>query len=357
MPRPSALAALFALSLTATVGAGQSPANRLDLGTSAFESYLELLRQQAGIPGMSGALLQDGVVVWERGLGMANHEERIRATPDTPYYVADLSQTFAAVLLLQCVELRRLELDAPLTRYGLARPEGTASLRQVLSHSTAAEEGGDFRYDPARFALLSAVMENCVRQPYRRSMAHRLLDRLALIDTVPGADLVDRQAVPAEVFEPAALDRYAAVLQRLAVPYKVDRRRATRTDVPTDGLNAATGIVSTVRDLARLDAALDAGDLLLPETLAVAWAPVTGGNGAPLPTGLGWFTQTYRGTPIVWQFGVLPNAYSALVVKVPSHRATMILLANSDGLFVPSQLEGGDVTRSVFASVFLRMLL
>jgi hypothetical protein len=35
----------------------------------------------------------------------------------------------------------------------------------------------------------------------------------------------------------------------------------------------------------------------------------------------------------------------------------MILLANSDGLVVPSQIESGDVTRSLFASVFLRMLL
>jgi hypothetical protein len=35
----------------------------------------------------------------------------------------------------------------------------------------------------------------------------------------------------------------------------------------------------------------------------------------------------------------------------------MILLANSDGLAIPYQLEAGDVTRSPFASVLLRMLL
>ena len=357
MRRPAALAALLAVSLTAAAGAGQTPASRLDAGSSAFESYVEVLRQQAGIPGMSGALLQDGVVVWERGLGMANQEARIRATPDTPYYVADISQTFAAVLLLQCVELRRLELDVPLLQYGLALPEGGASLRQVLSHSAAAGQGSDYNYDPARFALLSRVMESCVQQPYRRSMAERLLDPLAMIDTVPGADFQNRQAVPQDLFEPAALDRYAAVLQRMAVPYRVDRRRATRTDVPADGLNAATGIVSTVRDLARLDAALDSGSILLPDTLAAAWAPAAGASGTLLPTGLGWFTQTYRGTRVIWHFGVLPNAYSALILKVPSHRATMILLANSDGLIVPSQIESGDVTRSLFASVFLRMLL
>ena len=75
------------------------------------------------------------------------------------------------------------------------------------------------------------------------------------------------------------------------------------------------------------------------------------------PTGLGWFVQNYRGTPVIWQFGLIDNAYSAMIVKVPSRRATMILLANSDGLAIPFQLDAGDVTRSPFALVLLKMLL
>jgi hypothetical protein len=46
-----------------------------------------------------------------------------------------------------------------------------------------------------------------------------------------------------------------------------------------------------------------------------------------------------------------------MIVKIPSRRVTMILLANSDGLVNSFQLEAGDVTRSPFASVLLRMLL
>ena len=60
---------------------------------------------------------------------------------------------------------------------------------------------------------------------------------------------------------------------------------------------------------------------------------------------------------LVWQFGLIDNAYSAMIVKVPSRRATMILLANSDGLAIPFQLDAGDVTRSPFALVLLKMLL
>ena len=54
---------------------------------------------------------------------------------------------------------------------------------------------------------------------------------------------------------------------------------------------------------------------------------------------------------------MIDNAYSAMIVKIPARRATMILLANSDGLAIPFQLEAGDVTRSPFALVLLRMLL
>ena len=356
--RRLAQVAAFAMLLIATAVARQNPATSLEIGTTAFESYIESLRQQAGIPAISGALLQDGVILWERGLGFANVETRVRATPDTPYPVADLSQMFGAVLLLQCVEQRRLELDAPVRQYGVTVSDAAATLRQILSHSSTLGFSGEFRYDSERYAQLTAVMEYCAPQPYRKSVAHRLLERLAMIDSVPGRDMRNFGAAPDQLFTAAALERYTRSLDRMAVPYRVDKRgRAARNDLPVDGINAATGLVSTVRDLARFDAALDSDVLLNDETLASAWSPAFAADRTPLPTGLGWFVQSYRGAPVVWQFGVIPNAYSALIVKVPSRKATMILLANSDGLAIPFQLESGDVTRSLFASVFLRMLL
>ena len=340
--------------LSAAVAARQNPATSVETGTTAFESYIELLRQQAAIPAISGALIQDGVVVWERGLGFANLETRIAARPDTPYAIGDLTQPFAAVLLLQCVEQRRLDLDRPLRTYGVL-PDSDATMRQVLSH-TSTPTPGTFKYDTGRYAELTAVMEYCAPQSFRKSVAHRLLEHLGMADSVPGRDMHSADAVPEGLFDPSDLARYARVLERAAVPYKVDKRgRATRTELPPDGLSAATGLVSTVRDIARFDSAIHS--LLRDETLTAAWAPVIGPGGVPQPMGLSWFVQDYKGTPIVWNFGAVPNAYSALMVKVPSRRATMILLANSDGLAPAGLLEAGDITRSVFAAVFLRMLL
>src|SRR5919106_5636799 len=151
------------------------------------------------------------------------------------------------------------------------------TLRQVLSHTSSLSQGGVFEYDAGRYASLTTVMEQCVRQPYRRSIVHRLLDRIAMIDSVPGRDLQNTTAVPEGLLEPEALARYGRILERLAVPYRVDaRRRATRTELPIEGINAATGLVSTVRDLARFDAALETELLLRRETKAAAWSPTLG---------------------------------------------------------------------------------
>lgn len=353
-------AALVALTLAAasTLTSAQQPAVFTPGGTlPVLDAYLESLRQQAGIPGLSAAVVKDGAVIWEKGYGFQNTTTRERATPDTPYLVGDMSETLAAVLLLQCVELRRVGLDEPFATYGLAAPEPEATLRGLLSHASPPGVKEPFTYSPDRYAHLTALMEWCAPQPYRKSVAHRLLNRLAMKDSVPGTDLSDPALpLPEGLFAPEDLERYRAVLQRIAVPYKVTgRSRAERTELPIVPMNASGGLVSTVRDLALLDSSLDSGLLLQPETLAAAWNPAAERNGLPSPMGLGWFVQFYRGERVVWHFGSVPNAYSSLILKLPARNITFILLANSDGLSVPFQLPAGDVTRSVFATLFLRL--
>jgi CubicO group peptidase (beta-lactamase class C family) len=204
-------------------------------------------------------------------------------------------------------------------------------------------------------------MEWCAPQPYRKSVAHRILNRLAMRDSVPGTDLIDPGlALPDGLFDAEDLAGYRRTLQRIAVPYKVTgRTRADRSDLPVVPMTAGGGLVSTVRDLARLDAALDpdfrGGSLLLPETIAAAWNPAADRNGQATPMGLGWFVQFHRGERVVWHFGNVPNAYSSLIVKLPAKKITLILLANSDGLSNPFQLPAGDVTRSLFATLFLKL--
>ena len=351
------VAALAVVTVATMPSSAQQPSIFTPGGTlPVLDSYLEALRQQAGIPGMSAAVLNEGEVIWEKGYGFQNVASRERATPDTPYMVGDMSSTLAAVLLLQCVEERRLALDDPLQRVGLSSPEPDATLRGLLSHA-APGSGRAFTYSLERYAHLTAAVEWCVPQAYRKTISHRLLNRMAMRDSAPGTDLLDPAlALPSGLYDEDEVARYRALLQRLAVPYKVSgRTRADRSDIPLTTMSAAGGLVSTVRDLAKFDIELSRGILLRPETLAAAWNPALDGSGQATPMGLGWFVQFYRGERVVWHFGSIPNAYSSLIVKLPARNITFILLANSDGLSSPYQLPAGDVTRSLFATLFLKL--
>ena len=353
------LAAAVAVGVLAASGGGsaQQGFNRFE-AFSVLETYLEALRQQASIPAMSAAVVKDGVILWERGFGFQDVNARVRATPDTPYLAGDLTATVAAVLLLQCVEQRWLDLDVPVEQYGVTFPESDRpTLRQLLSHTSTEGTGGVFHYNPERFTQLTAAVEHCAPQPYRKSVAHRILNRLAMKDSVPGTDLLDPDLeLPEGLFAAADLERYRAILARLAIPYKIDGKgRAERTTLAPMTLTSAGGLVTTVRDLAELQFALDSYILLEEETIAAAWANALNRRGAAVPMGLGWFVQAHRGQRVVWHFGSVANAYSSLVIKLPAHNLTFILMANSDRLTAPYQLAQGDVTRSLFATLFLRL--
>jgi CubicO group peptidase (beta-lactamase class C family) len=300
------------------------------------------------------AVLKNGLIDWERGFGQQDIERNILAAPDTPYSIGDLTQTISAVLLGMCAEQGQLDIDDPINRWVTDFPTPSATVRQVLAHASDNPSGGQFRYDEARYAALTSVVQSCSGKPFRVDMADAVLERLGMAVSVPGQDLGTPGNPFRDLFEAPRLDRYQAVISRMAVPYRVDRGRAVRSDYQPRGLTTADGLVSTVRDLARFDAAMDDGALLTQENLAVAWSPANF-DGTALPTGLGWFVQPYNGERIVWQFSHVSDAYSGLILKLPARNLTLIMLANSDGLSTGANLEQGDVTSSPFVKIFLRL--
>jgi CubicO group peptidase (beta-lactamase class C family) len=333
----------------------QPPANAQSLTFSLFERYLDSLRVQAGIPGLSALISQNGKTVWAGGFGKQSVDGTAAPTLDTPYLIGGLSQTFASTLLLKkCFDEGYAELLDKVARWEPNYPEPSTTLLDLLTHKAP---GGGFRYDPVRFNALTEVVEECGKSNYSRLLADEIFDRLGMADSVPGHALVAPTLDDRQLFSAAELQRFADVIRRVAAPHRVDSRgRAIRTEVAPVRADASAGIISTASDLARFDAAITGGVLLEPATLAAAWRRSTNGS-TVFPTGLGWFVQSYQGEPIVWQFGVVNSGYSSLLVKAPNRGTTLILLANSDGLTAPFALENGDITTSPFAQLFLRLLV
>jgi CubicO group peptidase (beta-lactamase class C family) len=328
------------------------------LRLALFEQYLDSLRQVAGIPGLSALMLVNREIVWEKGFGFQDLESSIRARPDTPYALGDLTEPFAATLLLQCVERGKLDLDTPIQRFSALLGDSNALVRHVLTHTSDGTPGQAFKYDPARFVALTEVSNACTGFGFRKVLVWEILERLAMVDSVPGVDVLDPAVIPATTFDQQTRDRFAQVLARVAPPYKVDKKgRASRSEVTQKSIDTSTGLISTVRDLARYDLALSDGVLLEPDTLSRAWTNPTTASGETLPHGIGWFVQMHENEKIVWHFGVVTDGYSSLIIKVPNRNMTLIMLANSDGLSAPFQLSAGDVTASAFARLFLRLFV
>ena len=319
---------------------------------SLFERYLEALRQQAGIPGLSALVLQDGVIVWERGFGRADIDRALEPTSLTPFQIGGLSQAMGATLFLKkCGDENFGTPNDPLSLWLPGFSERATTVTQLLGH--VAPIGG-YKYDLARVSAVTPAVEACSGLPYQQLVAEDIFSRLGLADSVPGSALGTPTLEDVRQFGTNNLLRYQVTLSRAAKGYKVDTRgRWTRTDLPPGRANAATGLISTARDLAKFDAGLRYNILLQPETQLKMWTPI----GSGFPTGLGWFVQTYNGIPVVWQFGSVPDAFSSLMLKLPTRGLTLILLANSDGLNPPLQAleKTGDVNASFFARAFLRM--
>jgi CubicO group peptidase (beta-lactamase class C family) len=348
----AALLAIAVLSSGAMPRAETQASADLERRIALFTRYLDPLRTQAAIPGLSATVVSGGRVVWEAGFGYADVERRVAAAPDTPYRIASLTKTFASTLLLRCVESGMLDLDQPMRTFGVTTPDPSATVRQVLAMASDAPAGSAYHYDGNRYATLTTVIDVCARAPFRQALQTQILDRLAMTDSVPGQDLETPPADVAGLFDAATLARYRSVIARLAKPYATQDGHAVLADYPPRGMSAAAGLISTVRDLVRYDAAIDGNTLVRRESQTLAWTPFVLTSGQRSPYGLGWFSQTTTAGRAIWHYGLWPT-FSSLILKLPDRGVTLILLANSDGLSARFPLADGDVTVSPFARAFV----
>jgi CubicO group peptidase (beta-lactamase class C family) len=347
MPRRLLLTTIAALlSLTVIVRAAD------DLVLARFSDYLDALRVQAGIPGLSAAIVGATSVTWEHAYGLQDVDRNVQARLDTPYHIDGLTQTIVASLLLRCADSGWISLDDRVGKYAPGSADAGATLRQLLTHTSLGANGLVFNYRTDRLEPLAAAVAACTDSSFAFGVAALLGQRLGMFDSVPGVDAI--RAPLALQFDAATVDRYSRTLNRLAAPYSVDAKgHPSPGSYAAATLTPGAGLVSTLLDLEQFDLDEKRGVLVPIDTLAAAWTPPLDGSGQRLPHGIGWFLQTYNGEPVVWQFGVGDNASSSMTLLLPKRNLTLILLANSQGLSRPFSLAAGDVTVSPFAKLFL----
>jgi CubicO group peptidase (beta-lactamase class C family) len=314
---------------------------------AAFRHFLEELRQDLKIPGLSAAIVKDENVLWAEGFGYADMENQVKATPDTTYYLASLTKTFASTVILQLVEQGKLDLDTPVSTFGIRiNSPGVITVRHLLSHTSEDFPGTVYRYNGDRYALLDRVIERASGKSFRVLLIENILKPLHLTGMAPykTGNIADDS-------------QFAQVYEKLTKPYGLDRDGRFVKGRYHDYFCCSAGIIASVLDMAKYDIAISQYKLLRPETQELAFTPFVSRAGKRFPYGLGWFTQEYHGVRLIWHFGYYPPSISTLILKVPDKRMTLIVFANTDALSRPFPFGDADVLTSPIAVAFFRMFI
>jgi CubicO group peptidase (beta-lactamase class C family) len=485
----SSLALILAMALlgqTLFVRATVVDTNDLSARIAGFETVLEGLRQELKIPAYSAAIVKDQKVIWAKGFGFADVENKVAATEHTPYHLASLTKTFASTIVMQLVQEGKVKLDDPVSKYGITlESDGVIRVRHLLSHTSEGNPGEQYRYNGNRFSELDKVIQKASGKSFGELLIANILDPLGMNETAPnvpkivstkspnaagqaaeaevkaavmdivagyntgnvdqiekrlapqqnvfqgdggfltsfnGADLrqtfqsglkfkLDVLNLDAAVYGDSAIttffmqgkvmpangparpqgpwrvsyfwnkqdgvwklvhvhqsnldgavitekhqQRFDTVLKTLAQPYALDREfKITKISYP-QSFSTAAGLISTVLDMAKYDIAIDQNKFLTKETQQLAFTPAVSTKGESLPYGLGWFTQTYKGTKMLWHYGYW-TGNSSFILKVPEQNLTFIIMANSDNLSRPTDLGAGDALSSKVAMAFLRTFI
>ena len=224
---------------------------------------------------MSAVILRDQEVLWAGGFGFADVRNGTPATADTLYSIASLTKPFAATLIMQLVEQGKLDLDEPIARYSSEFQDDTVRIKHLISHTSHGTPGDSYQYDGSRFDYLTEVIEKKFGKAFVIVMVETFLDPLDMTDSVPYHSIVKDRDKWAGSLGKERLDRYEKNLSALSRPYTLygDREILDAPYPSEDYLDAAAGLLSTVADLARFDAAIDRHVFLKKETQERAWTP------------------------------------------------------------------------------------
>lgn len=299
-------------------------------------------------------MLKDGAVVYRQKEGFANLEKQIPIADDHLFQIASITKTFTANLVMQYEQAHLASLDDYAlnyrfidTRFGWPYSiDPNARVRHFLSHTSEDGPGRSFVYNGQRFNYIYGLFEAVGHYPpnseaYSQELKKRIFAPLKMTRSLTG--------FPKRRDDP--------IFAHIATPYIYDREKAKFVE---DVVNyqwtqafPATGILTTIGDLAKYAASYDQPGLISAASYAKLTTPQRLTDGSLSPYGIGWFTETFAGKTLHWHYGHA-DSYAALLVRVPESRYTLLFLSNSNAASDALRLGSGHIWQSPFVTLFLR---
>lgn len=353
----------FALPQAASAESENLQRDQNAAAISDFEEFLAGFRKENGIPALSVAIVRDGKVLWEKAYGWSDDEGETAATVDTTFSIASVTKPIVATALISEAENGQLDFETPMSvdpgwkeicewlsgsqilfGSGGAEPDGTRVAAMNCSREVtlgdmlnmrANGSGATFVYNPISFARIDRVISGAGGRNLREIVRERVMEKAGIHDIALGWR------------DPLG----GSALRLLALPFAIKDGERIRTAISDDDFRASAGIKASVHQLAEFDIALDGGHLL-PESYrrSIFEAPVVHASG---DYRWGWFVQNWHGHRLVWHSGWDPERYSAMYLKVPEKKLTLIVLANTEAVWWQNSLVRAEIEKSTIAAAFL----
>lgn len=300
------------------------------------DDYIRAQMRWQHIPGLSLAVVKNGVVTKAKGFGLANLETATPAAPETVYKIGSLGKQFIAAGIMLLAQEGKIGLEEPVGRYLEASPETwkAITVRHLLTHTSGLvrEVPG---FDPFRPQADADVLKSVASLPLRFPPGERweysnvgyyvLAEIIRIVSGVPWSDFI-----AARVFAPAGMAASRTTTAEI-VPHRATGYsgggRSPRNAPDWSVVRPSGAFITTVLDLAKWDAALSSSRVLTPASRELMWKPVTLNGGTAHPYGFGWFVDVVNGHPRVRHDGGLPG-FSAEFERFESDGLTVIVLSN-----------------------------
>ncbi|HZV65404.1 MAG TPA: serine hydrolase [Telluria sp.] len=305
-------------------------------------------------PGATVIVTKDGKPLFRKAYGMADVAGHRPLTPDMSLRLGSITKQFTAVAILMLADEDKLALDDDIRRFLPDYPTQGKSItiEHLLTHTSGIvdyttkrgfsleltkdksivqmidtfkdeplefEPGTRWKYDSSGYFLLGAIIEKVSGKPYAKFIEERIFVPLGMRQTAY------------EGYERSPVHRAAGYM------------RSADAYVPNAPLSmsqpySAGGLVSTVDDLARWDAAISAGKLLKPASWKRAFTPYKLADGSSTGYGYGWELGTLRGLPVIAHGGRI-NGYLTYAMRMPEQKLFVAVLENADsGLVYPESV-------------------
>ena len=369
---------LFVLSLP-TVGYAQTgqatsaiAAAPTNYATSLaeIETKVEARRKELGIPGISLVIVKDDQIIFMKGLGYKDNENKVAVTPDTQFAIGLATKAFTALSVLMTADEGKLSLDdSPkklLPYFKMYDPETdkNITIRDLMSHSS-----GLNRTDLAMITgkLTRAELIQVAAQAKPTAKLHEKFQYQNIMFTAAGEIVSQAQKepwekfVPERIFAPLGMTNSTmsiASMQKakdysLGYDYNFDTKATIKRPLrDIDAVAPAGSINSSARDMAQwlrfvMNGGTAGGKRLVSEANYAEWLKpqmkITP-NGS-VNYGFGWFLQKWNGLTVV-QHGGNIDGFNSLVAMIPEKKLGFVLLTN-----VSASSLGADLMPIVWSNI------